>query len=311
MLQEQPTKLLSPLGITVPAWAHDLASGVEYCREIKLPAGTSASLQIADGADASLVVATLPNASSMPAAAFHAHVADLAWTVLSELSQCRNPEVARMWNFLPGIHDGMSDGQNRYELFNEARFKGLSCWFGGSASFSTVLPAASAVGHDHNAFVMAAFGTATAGVRIENPRQIPAFLYSKEYGDKPPCFVRAVLSAFATGPRLIVSGTASILGEDSLHQESIELQATETIRNLAHLAECASDSHCFSLGSVESARIYHPNIAHRPRIQTAMQKVLPETADIEFVSAWLCRPELLVEVELTIKPSKSTELDPL
>jgi chorismate lyase/3-hydroxybenzoate synthase len=247
----------------------------------------------------------------MSAEAFSAHVAELAWTVLSELSQCRNPEVARMWNFIPGIHDGMPGGQNRYELFNDARFKGMCCWFGDSASFSSVLPAASAVGHDHNALVMAAFGTTTAGLRIENPRQVPAFLYSKEYGDKPPCFVRAVLSAFADGPRLIVSGTASILGEDSVHQESIELQAAETIRNLAQLAEFASDSHCFSLGSAESARIYHPFIAHRPQLQAAMREVLPETADIEFVSAWLCRPELLVEVELTIRPSRAADLDAL
>jgi hypothetical protein len=216
-----------------------------------------------------------------------------------------------MWNFIPGIYDDIPGGMNRYELFNKGRFEGFSRWFGQIESFPTMLPAASAVGHDHDTLVMTAIGTTTAGTRIENPRQISAFKYSKDHGDQPPCFVRAVLSDFGDGPRLVVSGTASILGEESMHRESLELQTEETLRNLASLARCVPRTHHFSVGHTECARIYYPYESDRSWLQDTLEKRLPEAAKIEFVPAWLCRPELLVEIELTIRPSDPLDPNPM
>lgn len=303
MLKSTQAKPVSPRGISIPSWARNLAPTLDHCRETELNSGTTASLTVSSGEDASLVVAELHNATQMTATHFHESVATLVQAVLGELSACRHPNVARMWNFLPGIYDAIPGGTNRYELFNSGRFEGFSRWFGQPEAFRTVVPAASGVGHDHGTLVMAAIGTTTGGSRIENPRQIPAFKYSKEHGDQPPCFARAVLCEFGDGPRLIVSGTASILGESSMHRESLELQMEETLRNLAALAHSAQEAHHFALETAESARIYYPYESDRLLLEDALKKVLPEAADIEFVPAWLCRPELLVEIELTIRHS--------
>lgn len=311
MLKPEQKKLLSPQGISIPSWARDLAPTVQHCREIELSTGVNASLTFYSGVDASLLVAALPNATKLTADNFHDSVATLACTVLEELSLCAHANVARMWNFIPGIYDDIPGGMNRYELFNTGRFDGFCRWFGQTESFPTMLPAASAVGHDHDTLVMAAIGTTSVGTRIENPRQTPAFKYSKEHGDQPPCFARAVLSDFGDGPRLVVSGTASILGEDSMHRESLELQTEETLRNLECLAKCAPRTQHFSLGHTESARIYYPFESDQPWLQDTLKKRLPASAEIEFVPAWLCRPELLVEIELTIRTSDPLDSDPM
>jgi chorismate lyase / 3-hydroxybenzoate synthase len=311
MLKPEQEKLLSQQGISIPSWARDLAPTVQHCRDAELSTGVTASLTAYSGVDASLIVAVLPNATKLTADNFHDSVATLACTVLEELSRCPHANVARMWNFIPGIYDDIPDGTNRYELFNKGRFDGFSRWFGQTKSFSTMLPAASAVGHDQDTLSMSAIGTTTAGTRIENSRQIPAFKYSKDHGDQPPCFARAVLSDFGDGPRLVVSGTASILGEDSMHRESLELQTEETFRNLECLAKCAPRTHRFSLGHTESARIYYPFESDQPWLQDTLKERLPESTEIEFVPAWLCRPELLVEIELIIKPSDPLDPDPM
>ncbi|MCH2141369.1 MAG: hypothetical protein MK100_10125, partial [Phycisphaerales bacterium] len=284
-----------------PSWARNLAPTVQHSREAELCAGATALLTAYSGAHASLIVAELPNATKLTADNFHDSVATLACTVLEELSQCTHANVARMWNFIPGIYDKIPGGMNRYELFNKGRFDGFCRLFGHTDSFPTMLPAASAVGHDHDTLVMTAIGTTTAGKRLENPRQIPAFKYSKDHGDQPPCFARAVLSKFGDAPLLVVSGTASILGEDSMHRESLELQTEETLRNLECLTRCVPNTDHFSLGHTESARIYYPFESDRPWLQDTLMKILPESTEIEFIPAWLCRPELLVEIELTIK----------
>lgn len=305
MIKPEQKRVLSPHGIGVPRWAHKLAAGTVRHQETELAEGAVATIEVFAGDDASMVIASFPGALKLSPSGFHDSVALLASTVLAELSECRHPHPARMWNFIPGIHDEVTEHGNRYELFNEGRFTGFCKWFGNEQSFPTMLPAASAVGHDHDRLIMTALGTRAEGRRIDNPRQVPAFRYSKDHGVRPPCFVRAVLTEFRDGPRLLVSGTASILGEDSMHRASIELQTKETFRNLDHLVRNASCTHDFSLEGVESARVYHPGASNRGWLMDAVQRRLPATASLEFVPAWLCRPELLVEIEMTIVPCPS------
>ena len=305
MLKSEKTQLLSPLGITIPEWACNMAPSMGHRREVRLAEEGVATIEVRSGEEASLVTASLAGTLDLTSDGYHDSVAALAWTVLSELSESSHPNVARMWSFLPGIHDDVEEWGIRYELFNKGRFTGFCRWFGSPRSFSTVLPAASAVGHDHNTLVMTAIGTSTAGLRFENPRQVPAFRYSKDHGVRPPCFARAVLVEFLDGPRLLVSGTASILREDSMHRGSIELQIEETFRNLVHLARSSSNTYGFSLEGVESARIYHTCASDQVWLMEVVRQRLPAAAAVEFVPAWLCRPELLVEIEMTIVPQRS------
>ena len=39
--------------------------------------------------------------------------------------------------YIPGIHDPMWDGLDRYMVFNAGRYEALSEWFGGRETFAT------------------------------------------------------------------------------------------------------------------------------------------------------------------------------
>ncbi len=106
------------------------------------------------------------------------------------------------------------------------------------------LPTASAVGVREGPLVIHALGLEAPGRPLENPRQVPAYSYSRRYGPLPPCFARATLVQVPREERpwLLVGGTASILGEDSIHVRDPRRQAVETFENLARLVESARAS---------------------------------------------------------------------
>ena len=74
---------------------------------------------------------------------------------------------------------------------------------------------------------------------LENPRQVPAYRYSRRYGLRPPCFARA--TKFES--TLFIGGTASIIGEDSRHAAAIVAQTEETLSNLRALIAAATGFH--------------------------------------------------------------------
>src|SRR5207245_5110724 len=73
------------------------------------------------------------------------------------------------------------------------------------------------------------------------PRQIPAYNYSSRFGPQPPCCSRAtLLQQRDDRPQLLlVGGTASIRGEDSVHVGEVAPQALETFCNLASVVRAA------------------------------------------------------------------------
>jgi chorismate lyase/3-hydroxybenzoate synthase len=129
---------------------------------------------------------------------------------------------------------------------------------------------------------------------VENPRQTPSYRYSKRYGDRPPCFARAT----QLGSRLFIGGTASILGEESRHDDNLEAQMAETCRNLAALIDAAAgDARPRPLAALRSLRAHVRDQRDGPAVQDALDRLTPQLADLEIVQAPLCRRELLVEIE--------------
>jgi chorismate lyase/3-hydroxybenzoate synthase len=132
------------------------------------------------------------------------------------------------------------------------------------------------------------------GEPVENPRQIPAYQYSRRYGPRPPCFARAT----RLGSRLLIGGTASILGERSTHDGDIERQTRETLQNIAALLGAArEDAPAAPLDRLSSLRVHVRDAADAPAVRAILAKTLQPATDIELVQASLCRKELLVEIE--------------
>jgi hypothetical protein len=106
---------------------------------------------------------------------------------------------------------------------------------------------------------------------------------------------------------VLVGGTASIRGEDSVHPGSLLEQTQETFDNLACLIHAAAaTSATTSLSPLETARwlqpfrqlrIYYVRGGDLPLLQEQVQAAFPAECEAEFTLADLCRKELLVEIE--------------
>jgi chorismate lyase/3-hydroxybenzoate synthase len=153
------------------------------------------------------------------------------------------------------------------------------------------LAAASCVGHAGDRVVVHALLTDADVVSIENPRQTPAWRYSSRFGPRPPSFARAVRVDGASGA-VIVSGTASVLGEETVHPESLARQLLETRCNLEAIVSAARPGATFS--DVGHARIYVTDAAARAPARDAFAAL---GGNGEVLVAPLCRRNLLVEVE--------------
>jgi chorismate lyase/3-hydroxybenzoate synthase len=245
-----------------------------------------------------LLATAVPGARGMSAEALRAHVSD-AYIAIGHALTTLNRVPIRFWNFVPDPGEPMGDGLDRYMVFNAGRFNGYAQWLCASNEFGRLLPTASAVGIIGDDLVVYCLASDTRGTPVENPRQKPAYRYSQRYGPMPPCFARATIATVRGQQRLLVGGTASIVGEDSAHLDDVRAQLEETLRNLEALIDAATgrNESRGALARMLDLRVYVSRAEDAPSIHAELTAVCPRAARIELVIARVCRPELLLEIE--------------
>ncbi len=288
------TEWYSSLLDRLPAWPLQLVPGIP-ARALHLNGDGTA---VDTGETHVLVSRCIPGARLLPDEAFEEAVAATYQSLFAEVA-LHGRHVVRCWNFIPGIQDQTGNGLNRYMVFNAGRHRGYRRAAGTADLPDRSIATASGVGTEGDDLFVAALGSLSAGVPIENPRQVPAYRYSSRYGPLPPCFSRATLEPGMR--RLLVGGTSSVCGEDSVHPEAFHAQLEETLLNLEVLiaegARVASRVPAQpALAGFSHARVYVVDDANRT---VACDRLIDAgiTCPIEAVAARLCRPELLVEVE--------------
>lgn len=226
----------------------------------------------------------------------------------------------RFWNFIPGIHAPMGrvsefkggEGApiSRYMVFNAGRFKAIERWRSLGAARGSVfgggIAAATGVGYRGSDLAIHCLAAGRPGRAVENPRQVPAYRYSRKFGPLPPCFARGTVASGPSGRVLLVGGTASVRGEESVHGDvepggkgSLVAQVRETLENLKSLIETGLGpaSGEAALHSLRDLRVYHTRPDDASEILSALRTAIAPEARVEFVRADICRPELLVEIE--------------
>jgi chorismate lyase / 3-hydroxybenzoate synthase len=259
----------------------------------------------------SLLAAKAPQAGELDGQAF----ADQTFAVYEQvLEQLREEGLHpwRFWNYIPDVHRSAQRFRRRYEAFNAGRHEAFRRAYGEAMEWP--LAPASAVGNrDHREFRVYALASDCPGMATENPRQIPAYRYSREHGEFPPCFSRGLLlppSAPVLGGSFLISGTASIVGETSRHHGDLARQIDEMLGNLAALAHqvvrrqenapLASErgiARSRALERCEEVRLYVVRPDDVPAAVGRVRAALPQVQRTELIRADLCRPELLVEIE--------------
>lgn len=300
-----PSRSLARDELALPSWVDEcVGAGSAQAFGAGLE---SARAEARSGHGFSLVSVRLRGLEGMDILGFQQSVAD-AYRVI--LDRFRGEHPLRFWAFIPRIHADYGKGLDRYMAFNAGRFAAFSTWLGGRDAFGVSVPTASAVGSSSSELVLHGLASRWPARPVENPRQVPAYRYSRRFGPLPPCFARATLLRREPELRdlLLVGGTASIAGEDSRHLGELVPQARETFRNLASLVRSVclgsgipmeeSDEEVSRwLRRFRELRVYYRDAEDRPRVQELVEAAFPEAARIEMLRAELCRSELLVEIE--------------
>lgn len=229
---------------------------------------------------------------------------------VGELVREMNACPIRFWNFIPGILRSDPNGKTNYECFNGGRFDAVGYWSGEAASEN--LAVATAVGATGDDYALQVLVDSQPARPVENPRQIPPRCYSRRYGTLPPVFARACLlterQCRLFGCSALVSGTASIVGEDTRHRGDIAKQIDETCRNLAALSDVLAGNEAVTiqgaLDRYETLRVYLPCGGDRAEVEARFHEMFKLALDLEFVEVDLCRPDLLLEAEGTLSFSE-------
>lgn len=203
------------------------------------------------------------------------------------------PFPLRMWNFLPHINHGQGDAE-RYRQFSQGRFNSLAV----KPEFESALPAATAIGTQGNSMSVSFLAARAPGEQVENPRQVSAFHYPAKYGPTSPSFSRANLKHWTDGVHLFVSGTASVVGHQSLHPNDPLAQLDETHRNIQALLENANSLQP-SAGPfrVSALKIFVRHTEDWPLLLPRIRERFGAQVPLLALTGDICRRDLLLEIE--------------
>ena len=205
------------------------------------------------------------------------------------------PHLLRIWNYLDAITDGEGDNE-RYREFCVGRARGI-----GDIDTGT-LPAATAIGRLDGVRVLQVYWLAArnAGTPLENPRQVSAYRYPRQYGRQSPSFARAMLAAAGSRLPLLLSGTASVVGHATLHGDCTQRQLQETFANFDALIGAARAQRPglpAHFGAGSRLKVYVRDAAEVASVRAMLAELLPPQVPYIVLHAAVCRRDLRVEID--------------
>jgi len=222
-----------------------------------------------------------------------------AYRALFELIDELNfPHILRVWNYIADIN-GSSHGKERYRQFNTGRQDGF---LGNGRKVTGSVPAASAVGFRAGPLTIYFLaGRGAAPIAIENPRQVSAYEYPETYGPRSPTFSRASVARLGGSDVLFLSGTASIVGHETLHVGDVVAQTRETMANISAMvgeANRVAPQASFTLADL-CYKVYVRHEKDVAAIHGELRRTLSPSARLMFLQADICRANLAMEIEAT------------
>lgn len=283
--------------IEPPGWALSLVGGPEattapWTSEGGVRIRTVKGTGSASGCRATLLSAVRDDATDLDADAFREASADLYERLYTRFAEGPLRPV-RLWNVIPRIVEPLGELPHRYMAFNAGRHEAFLRHYGSPEELAAGAPTATGVGSFGRSLVIHALAMTEPTRPFENPRQTPARCYSNRYGPHPPCFARASRLERSSEPWLLIGGTASVVGEESLHVGDLDAQLDETVENLRALLQASGAEGA----TPKSLRVYFASAAEEAPLRARVQDALGPCEELEMIHAELCRPELLVEIE--------------
>ncbi|PRH79872.1 reactive intermediate/imine deaminase [Streptomyces solincola] len=210
-------------------------------------------------------------------------------------------ELLRMWNLVGDITGPNAEGMEVYRDFCVGRAQAFESWSGRIGG----MPAATGIGALRPGIDLYFLACRSGRPRhLENPRQTPAHRYPAAYGPRPPSFARATLLEPGSGgrPVLYVSGTASILGDDTVHPGDADRQCALTLANIEALVSPDNLRRHglaggWALSDLDCVKVYVRDAGDLQAVRARCAPAFRATADVAYFQVDVCRSDLLVEIE--------------
>jgi hypothetical protein len=221
--------------------------------------------------------------------------------------------IVRQWNYIGNILSTEGGSQN-YQIFNEVRNDFYSRYRNVKG-----YPAATGVGMKSGNVALDFCALDLKGspgiVAVNNPDQINAYDYGqevlkgflvREQSEKhPPKFERALIIKTGKDLHLHISGTASIIGQETIGRDDIEQQTLVTIRNLFNLTDKGYISSLLNNVSISDEKYSLIRVYIKSQKDF---KIVREICDQHFrgipalyIEADICRDDLLMEIEAEVE----------
>jgi enamine deaminase RidA (YjgF/YER057c/UK114 family) len=222
-------------------------------------------------------------------------------------------QIYRQWNYVEqifGIQEIEGKFRQNYQVFNEARAEYYSKYRTGSG-----FPAATGIGTAFNGITIECMAVEcddeVKTIAISNPKQTNSYKYGQEVlkgepqksskQNQVPQFERARLMTNGASSRLFVSGTASIIGQETIGIDDVEMQTRVTIANIQSLvSEENLRAHYPELDAVPDKYAYVRVYVKNPEDISVVKTICSgyfRNVPVTFVQADICRADLLVEIE--------------
>jgi len=226
--------------------------------------------------------------------------------IFSLLDLLSLPYLFRVRNYMADINSE-SFGLERYLQFNLGR---QDAFLSHGRDIEGNVPAACALGFastgiaansEQTSLKIAFLAGRVLPQNIENPRQVSAYQYPQQYGPRSPTFSRASLVKLGDNDILFLSGTASIVGHETLHTGNVVAQVGETIDNIkAVIAEANRQLNevKFDLSKLHYT-VYMRRLSDLEVIRTELKRHVGDALNAVYLQADICREDLLVEIEAT------------
>jgi len=222
----------------------------------------------------------------------------LAYDVLqSYLRQSPHPWPLKIWNYIPAINEGAGD-EERYRQFCLGRADAVLIDPGDLPP----LPAATAIGAPHSEPSLQVYFLAGAlpGMDVENPRQVSAWRYPRQYGPRSPLFSRGTILSLNRSRQFLISGTASVVGHRTHHENQVANQLSESLRNVHRLLDeghrLMGDAHA-RLDQDGILKVYIRDPADYELIRRTLEAEAPPEIPRIYLQGDICRENLLTEID--------------
>ncbi len=233
---------------------------------------------------------------------------DLVLGILEREDMSAN-DIVRQWNYIGDILQVKNNYQN-YQIFNEVRSEYYK-------SYRTLnrYPAATGVGMKHGGVIIDLCavkpGESVTLMAVDNPDQVNAYEYGqkvlKGLADKgkpvknPPQFERGLLMVNNSHSTLYISGTASIIGQETVGTGDINKQTVVTIENIRKLSDPSRISKLISRPGLPEEkygflRAYIKRQSDFGNVRQICEEYFPGVP-VSYIEADICRDDLLVEIE--------------